>query len=124
MRRGGRDVRCARLGEHLVGDEDRAVEAQRERDGVARARVDRDILAVGACEMERGDIGVVAQVSDDDVVESPTEALDEALHQIVRERARQRHALHLGGDRLRLEGPDPDRQRAARLALLDELHDR
>src|SRR5207247_2649530 len=46
------------------------------------------------------------------------------LHEVVGQRARRRHALHLERDRLRLEGPDPDGQLAVCLRLLDQADDR
>src|SRR5439155_820532 len=52
------------------------------------------------------------------------QALDQLLHEVVGQRARRRHALHLERDRLRLEGPDPDGQLAVCLRLLDQADDR
>src|SRR3989441_7344983 len=110
--------------EQLLSDQDRAVEAERERDRVARARIDGELLFARALEVERGEVGVVAQLADHYARELASQALDQLLHQVVRQRARRRHALHLERDGLCLEGPDPDGQLAVGLRLLDQADDR
>src|SRR5439155_24565314 len=109
-----------RLREQLLRDEDRPVETERERDRIARSGVDRELLATGPLEMEGGEVRVVPEIADDDPVEPGAEALDQLLHQIVRQRAGRGHPLDLERDRLCLEWSDPDRQLAAPLPLLDQ----
>src|SRR5262249_983011 len=75
-----------RLGDHVVGREDRRLGADRERDRVGRARVDLDLLAV----LDDGDLRVervLAQLRDGDATDRRTELLEHFADEIVRHRA-------------------------------------
>ena len=74
--------------------------------------------------MEGPEEGAVAQIFDHHPVELGAEALDQRLHQVVRQRPRRGDAVQLERDRLRLERADPDGQLATRPSLLDETDDR
>ena len=92
-------------------DEDGRPGAQRERDGIARARVDGDRLATDGQVDQRVE-GVLLQVADDHLVHRAVERLDDVAQQVVGHRTLRRDVLDLQADGVGLVPPDPDRQHA------------
>ncbi len=100
------DVRLDRreragLGEHVLADVERRVQANRQRDRIGRARIDTAV-ADRSADREVGDEGAVLEVGHLDRVEMTLEALDQGCHEIVGHRARR--VLATGSDRDRCGG--------------------
>jgi hypothetical protein len=106
-----------RLGDHLVGGEDRRAGADRQGDRVARARVDLELTAAGD-ERDRGEERVLAQLSNGDLRAAHLELAEHVAEQIVGHRPRRLRPLQLHQDRGRLRVADPDRQELVALSRL------
>src|ERR1035437_4867570 len=89
--------------------ENRRPRPQRQRNRVARPRVDGHRLAVQPQVDERVE-RVLLQVADDHLLHRRLEVLDDVAQEIMRHRPRRRDVLDLQRDRVGLENPDPDRQ--------------
>ena len=105
------DGEIDRLGvvDDRVLDEDRRPRPQRQRNGIARPRVDGHRVAVERQVDERVE-GVLLQVADDDLLHRRLEVRDDVAQQIVRHRPRRGDVLDLQRDGVGLEDPHPDRQ--------------
>ena len=119
--RGERQRRTAL--DQRAAHEDRAMRAQRERDRVARAAIDLDVAAAGL-EHEAGEERLLLQRRDPHPPQHDARAVEDALHEVVGQRARRRQLLHLDRDRLRLGGTDPDRQQTPAGRRLQDHHRR
>ena len=85
--RGSRKGRSlADLVDDVFGDVDRHVDGHGQGDGVAGTRVDLDELAVVA-DAQLGEIGVLAQLVDVDVLQLAAQQLDRVRQQVVSQRA-------------------------------------
>ena len=93
----------------LVGDVDRRLHPQRERDPVGGTRVDLLRVAVGSDD-QFGEERRILDVVDHDVLQLRLECLNQVSHQIVGEWARDRLTLQRQSDRRRFERPDEDRK--------------
>src|SRR5262249_7344562 len=71
---------------------------------------------------ELGEVGVVAQVADEDVLQVAAEMIDHAGHQVVSERPRRRHALDAAVDARGLEDADDDGKAAVAFHFLEHDH--
>lgn len=91
--------------EYRVQHVNAAAEAKRERDCVARARVNLDLLS-GRAKIEFCVIRRIPKIVYDDAVERGAEALDADFHQVVAHRAVQNRAFHHELNRHCLEGAD------------------
>ncbi len=111
-----------RLGDDLLGGEDRGAGADGERDRVARARVDLQ-LAAADVERDRGEERVLAQLGDRHLRAFDVELSEDVAQQVVRHRPRRASPLQLHEDRRGLGMPDPDRQELVAIDGLQE-HDR
>src|SRR5258708_5050245 len=95
--------------EQAVAGEDRGLEAQRQRDGIRRTRVDLNHL-VAAIDVQLGVVRVVFHLRDDDFPQLGAQSHDDLFQEVVRERAAELHARELHGDGARLRRTDPDRE--------------
>jgi hypothetical protein len=77
---------------------------------------------IGAEEVQLREVGVLLDARDLHAPEHATEADDDALAEIMRQRARALDVLHLHHDRLRFRLPDPDRQQPFSLSFAED-HD-
>ncbi len=90
-----------------VRDEDGAVGAEGEGDGVGGAGVESDDFA-GVVHPDGGVEGVLAESSDDDAGDAGVEAVDGTAQQVVGHRARRGCLLDLERDGVGFEETDPD----------------
>src|SRR5579883_400242 len=111
----------ASLVQHGLFYKDRHFGANGQRDGVAGARVDFQVLAV-LVEDEARVEGLVGEIVDDDLGELGAELLDHAAEEVVGEGPADRHVLHRYGDGVGLELADPDRQEARPGLLFQHDH--
>src|SRR5262245_31772206 len=107
--------------EDLVDHEDRDARAERDRDGVARPRVDGN-GAVAPVNVDVREEGGVLEVGDDDARDLGLQGLDHGDAQVVGQGPRVLLARELHVDRHGLVLPDPDRQHARALDLLKYDH--
>src|SRR3954454_25278934 len=98
-----------RLGDDLLGGEDRRPRADGQREGVAGAGVDLQLAAVGL-QRDGGEEGVLAQLGDRHLLAGDVELAEHVAQQVVGHRARRGGALELHEDRGGLGMADPDRQ--------------
>src|SRR5512136_1760767 len=115
------EVDVAGLLDDLLVDEDRAVDPQGKRDGVARPRVNDEGVSV-SLQVDAGKEGVVPQIDDLDPVDLRLEDLEEVPHQVVSHGPREADLLELRGDGARFEEADPDGHRPLPLQILQD-HD-
>ena len=111
-----------RLGDHVLGREDRRAGADGERERVRRARVDLHLAAVDR-QRDRRVERVLPQLGDRDAGARHLELAEHVEQQVVRHRPRRRGALELHQDRRGLGMADPDRQELVRVDSLEQ-HDR
>src|SRR3954454_8588207 len=111
-----------RLGDDVLGREDRRPASHRQGERVAGARVDLELAAVDR-QRDRGEEGVVAQLGDGHLRAPHLELAEHVDHQVVGHGPRRRGALQLHENRCRLGMPDPDRQELVAVDGLEQ-HDR
>src|SRR5687767_12978923 len=117
--RSRRRLRLHRLVEQLVHDEDRRAGAERDRDRIARTRVNRHGPCPGV-EIDAREEGGVLEVGDHDPGDLPLQAVDDRDEEIVGEGALVLLAHELAVDRAGLHGADPDRENAIPFDLLQQ----
>src|SRR3984885_1113314 len=105
---GNRGSQLGRL-EHHVIDENRAVETQGQRQGVARPGVHADQLAF-PLQPDQGVKGILFQLVDHPFANAGIEPQQQALDEVVSHGPRRRNLFDLQGDGVRLVDPDPDRK--------------
>ena len=109
----------ARLVDHLVGDEDRRVRPQGERDGVRRARVEH-LQARRRGEADLGEERSLVDAGHVHPADLRSHRTEQRRDEVVRERARCLLALHRDQDRGRLLRADPDRQHAPGARVVED----
>src|SRR5256885_3851241 len=109
--------------QQVLGREDGSLEPQRDGDGIRRSRVHLN-HGVAAVDVELGVVGVVLHLRDDHLAEVRAQTEDDLLQEVVRERSRELDAGELHRDGARLRRPDPDREHALPLLLLEDHHRR
>src|SRR5581483_470090 len=102
------------LREDAVDDEDRRPRAEREVDGVARTRVERDLLAA-AHEVEPRVERALLHVADDGAPQAGAERAEGAVEEVVRQRPRRRDARDVARDRVSIGERREDGQEARAL---------
>src|SRR5438093_8053327 len=107
--------------EDLVHDENRYPRAERDRDRIARPRVDRD-RAVPAVQVDVGEERRVLEIGDHHAGDLPLQGFDHVDEEVVRERALVTLPDQLHMDRGRFVRTDPDREHAAAFDLLEDDH--
>src|SRR5437762_1401335 len=116
-----REVDGLRVVDHRLLDVDRRARPQRQRDRVARARVDRHHVAVAVQrQVDERVEGVLLQVADDDLFDFGLQIADDVAQQIVGHRPRRRDVLDLQRDRVRLEDADRDREHLLPLLVAED----
>ena len=105
------------LGDHVLGGEDRRARPDRQRERVARPRVDLDLAAVHR-QRDRRVERVLAQLRDGDAGAGDIELAEHLEEQVVRHRPRRGRSLELHQDGGRLRMADPDRQELVRSTAL------
>src|SRR3954452_24441075 len=98
-----------RLGDDVLGGEDRGAGAHGQGQGVAGPRVDLELAPV-RLQRDRGEERVLAQLGDRDLLAGDVELAEHVAQQVVRHRARRGGALELHEDGRGLGMADPDRQ--------------
>ena len=93
----------------LLRDEDGAVGAQRQGDGVGGAGVERYDFA-GLVHPDGGVEGVLSEIADNDPGDARVEAVDDAAQKIVGHRPWGGSLLNLEGNGVGLEETNPDRE--------------
>src|SRR5208283_1212974 len=109
----------ADLVDDVFGHVDRHVDGHGQGDGVAGARIDLDELAV-VSDPQLGEIGVLAQLVDVNVLQLPSQKLDRVRQQVMSQRALGRLVLDAPVDARGLENADHDREHAIAFNFLEE----
>src|SRR5262245_1666006 len=99
----------ARLLEHLLGDVNRRARSERERDRIARARVERDYAVAGA-DADAREIRVLAQIANLHGLDLRAELREDRAQEVVGHWSSGLDALELARDRGGFHEADPDRQ--------------
>jgi hypothetical protein len=111
----------AGLVEDMGLDEDRHIGAYSQSDRIAGARIDLEGAPV-VLEDDPGKEGAILNIADQDMAHLAVKLGDQRLQEIVGHRALGLVALDGHGDRVGLEGPDPDRQIALAIDLTEHNH--
>ena len=115
--------RLASGAEHVLPYEDRTVETQRERNGVARPAVDFHAPSVRT-QMNAGEIRILLERADDHLAELHPDPVEHGFHQVMRQRTPPHDAVEFHCDRSGFERADPDRQKTGTLGVFEDYHRR
>src|SRR5260370_15765417 len=118
MLRGKRLLLLARFFDHVLRHVDRHFRRYRYRDSVAGPTIDFDQLAVLA-DAQPGEIGVLTQLVDVNVLQVAAEVVDDGADQIMRHGAGPHDSLDAPVDAQRLEQADHDGKRAFPVDLVE-----
>src|SRR5207248_6342659 len=101
------ELLAADFAEDILGDVDGNIGGNGQGDGVAGPAVDLDELPIDA-DAELGEIGVIAQLADENVLQVAAHAVNDAGDKIMSQGPGRRHFFDAAVDAGRLENADHD----------------